>query len=196
MSSIETATKLATYWYLTPVRLHRGHPTRSPDCWRDCQAPGTLTHLLWECPLLNAYWQQILDDIDLHFETQLPRFPDYVLLGLPNAITFPLTSKRGCQKALALGAAVQNILTHWGTKTLPTRLGWLHRLWALIGMEKISLSLTNPGASFHDLWEPFLKLLTSEFTKLTCPKYLRLLRLADPPTPRVGQDINHDLDES
>lgn len=58
---------------------------------------------------------------------------------------------------------------------MPTHLGWLHQLWNILGMEKISLTLANPGASFGKLWHPYLSLLSQDFRELTCPKYLHLI---------------------
>lgn len=172
----ETATKIATYWYLTPMRLHKFHPNRSPTCWRGCDQDGTLLHLLWGCPELSNYWTKILDNVDDLFDTQIPRHPVYVILGLPNLITYPLKSKRGRQMGLALGAAIQNILTHWGSPTISTHTGWLHKLWYILGMERIFSTLTN---TFTKTWSPFISLLSTEFHELTQPKYLRVLHLAD-----------------
>lgn len=169
----ETYTKLAYYWYYTPERLHHMDSTHSPDCWRGCGEQGSLLHLLWDCKYLTAYWTMILDDVDKHFNTEIPRLPEYVLLGVPNSLTYPLKSRRGKQMALALGAATQNILAHW--KTPHQR--WLHRLWHILGMEKLSLTLAGRGSSYGELWQPFLSLLAHDFRELTCPTYLRLLRL-------------------
>lgn len=176
----ETYTKLAYYWYYTPERLYRIDNTHSPDCWRGCGKVGSLLHLLWDCECLTPYWAQILDDVDKHFQTEIPRLPEYVLLGVPNPLTYPLKSRRGRQMALALGSATQNILIHWKTPQVPTHLGWLHRLWYILGMEKLSLTLADRGSSYGELWQPFLSLLSQDFRELTCPNYLRLLRLTPP----------------
>lgn len=70
ISSIESATKITTYWYLTPPRLHRYDHSRSPGCWRGCVVEGTLLHPLWECPTLTQYWEQTLDEINKHLVLQ------------------------------------------------------------------------------------------------------------------------------
>lgn len=101
-ASREAAVKVAMYWYLTPARLHKGNSDRSPTCWRGCDEEGTLTHILWDCREVKDFWVEVLE-IDKHFETTIPRFPDYALLGLPNPLTFPLKSIRGKQMGLAMG---------------------------------------------------------------------------------------------
>lgn len=181
-ASREAAVKVATYWYLTMPRLNKGNPDRSPNCWRGCDEIGTLTHLLWDCPEVRDYWSTVLDDMNKCFDTAIPRFPDYTLLGLPNALTFPLKSKRGRQMGLAMGAAVQHILSLWGSHTRPTKLGWLHKIWFILGMEKLQATLTQSKTSFSEIWNPLLSLLSQEFHEVTCPRYLRLLRITDPNT--------------
>ncbi|KAJ1140199.1 hypothetical protein NDU88_006557 [Pleurodeles waltl] len=41
--------------------------------------------------------------------------------------------------ALALNAAVQSILTFWGTDRVPTYVSWLQKLWFILAMEKLTL---------------------------------------------------------
>lgn len=175
--SKECTLKIAMYWHLTPARLHKGNKTRPPTYWRGCGEEGTLTHILWDCQVVRDYWKGVLDDIDRQFDTQIPRFPDFVLLGLPNPLTYPLKSRKGRQMGLALGTALQNILTHWGKLTQPTRLGWLHRIWHIMGMERMQAFASNSSASFVEVWRPLLSFLTRDMNEVTCPKYLRLLRL-------------------
>lgn len=178
-SSTETAVNIATYWYLAPVRLHRGNPVHSDECWQQCGAKGTLAHTLWDCTKVTSFWESMLDDIDTYLHTWLPRFPSFILLGLPNALTYPLTS---C--SIALGVAHQTILALCGTTTIPMHLEWLQRLWFVLGMEKLTLTLSVQGDTYRTLWQPFIALLSQEFRELTCPRYLWLLRLTDPASTR------------
>lgn len=180
----ETLAKIVYYWYYTPERLHQATVTQSPDCWRGCGKKGTLLHLLWDCEHLQTYWTHILDEVDKHLDTELPRLPEYTLLGVPNPLTYPLRFRRGKQIAIALGTAIQNILIHWRTPHTPAHTGWYQRLWHVLGMENISLTLAGRGSSFSKLWQPFLSLLAPEFRELHCPRCLRLLHLTTPdPTP-------------
>lgn len=165
----DTLTKLVIHWYYTPDRLHKLDPTQRDDCWRGCGQVGTLIHVLWDCSFLQAYWKEVLTDIDKHLDTELPRLPEFVLLGVPNPLTYPLRSKRGKRITLALGAAVQNVLRHWKTQHIPTHTGWLHRLWHIMGMEKMSLALAGKGPSFEEEWGPLLNILQQEFQELSCP---------------------------
>lgn len=123
--------------------------------------------------------------MDQHLETELSRLPELVLLGVSNPLTYPLKSLRGKQIALVLGSAVQNVLRHWKTSQVPTHFGWLQRLWHLMGMEKISLTLAGKGSTFGDLWEPLLGILHQNYREITCPRYLQLLHLTKPDFPSI-----------
>ncbi|KAJ1081637.1 hypothetical protein NDU88_001815 [Pleurodeles waltl] len=136
----ETSYKIASYWYYTPARLHAWDHDKSDLCWRGCGATGTLLHLLWHCPKLHLYWENIIDDIDAAFQVKIPRLPSYILLGLPNPLTFPLRSLKGRQMALALNAALQLLLALWGTDRVLTRISWLQKLWFILAMEKLTLA--------------------------------------------------------
>ncbi|KAJ1200963.1 hypothetical protein NDU88_004781, partial [Pleurodeles waltl] len=115
----ESAYKVASYWYYTPARIHVWDPVKSDLCWKGCGMSGSLAHLLWHCPKLHRYWNSILDTLDAAFDTHIPRFPAYILLGLPNDLTFPLRTRKGRQMALALNAATQLLLGMWGSDQIP-----------------------------------------------------------------------------
>ena len=124
--------------------------------------------------------------MDTIFPIRFLRFPIYILLGLPDRLTFPLHSLRGTAIALTLGAARQAITASWGKLTPPTHSDWLHRLWLLLGMERISTSLTHSHAHFDKMWVPCITFLSNEFRELTCPLYLRVLHLTDAVAPSLG----------
>ena len=140
-----------------------------------------MVHLLWHYPMLARYLGQVLDDLDGVFDNVLPRFPAYVLLVLPNRLTFPLHARCGSQLAMVLCAASQTILALWGSDWLSDHTSWLHRLWLMLGMEKLSLAADYIKHDFNRLWAPLLSFLSTEFREFTCPRYLRVLQLTLPP---------------
>lgn len=186
MGLTETLTKVATYWYYTPERIHRFDQRRGDRCCRECGEMGTLEHILWGCPAIQPYWSQVLNEVDLHLDTQLQRYPSYILLGLPNPLTYPLKSQKGRLIAIALGAAIQNFLIHWRSTQLPSHTGWLQRLKSVLGMEKLTLTVAGRGSEFLSslCW-------CQEFRELTCPRYLRLLHLPDTQIPDAAPKGTH-----
>lgn len=79
--------------------------------------------------------------------------------------------------ALALIAARQAILVHWGTPTVPDHMAWLHRLWMTLAMERLSLVQNQKSEKYAELWAPFITLLSKDLREVTCPKFLQVLRL-------------------
>ena len=181
-SGRETSLKVLHYWYYTPARIQKWNRDSHGRCWRGCGQTGTLIHLLWNCPKLVRYWDQILGEIDEIFGIEFPRFPAYVLLGLPDRLAYPLHSRRGKSIAAALNAAIQTIVGLWGKIDPPEPILWKHRLWNLLGMEKIAAYLNNSWARFDKQWSTLIEYLSDEFRELTCPRYLRVMRLTEPHT--------------
>lgn len=107
MAGKEMLLKIAHYFYSTSASTAQRKPGGNDRCWRNCRQPGTLTHILWQCPKIQTYWDTILRDIDTIHQTEIPGFPSYSFLDLPNPITYPLKSGRGRAITLALGAAKQ-----------------------------------------------------------------------------------------
>lgn len=55
MKTNETSYKCLARWYMTPIKISKFNPDRSPECWRGCKAPGTMAHLWWECPKIQIF---------------------------------------------------------------------------------------------------------------------------------------------
>ena len=61
----------------------------------------------------------VLDDSDTIAAENIPRLPVYILLGLPDRLSYPFHSIRGKQLALVICKASQVILALWGTSRSP-----------------------------------------------------------------------------
>lgn len=184
VGSREAAYKIAHYWYFTPARVHAFNRTQPDLCWRGCGATGTLLHLLWHCPKLGRYWEEVLSDVNEAFQVTIPASPEHILLGLPLAKHYPLKALRGRQIALALLAAAQVLLAEWRSLKTPVHWDWLQRLWQILAMEKLTMGVEGKGSTFSDLWAPFYRLLSKHQRAVTCPKYLQIMQLIPlaPPT--------------
>lgn len=55
----ETAYKLLTLWYATPVKLHSWFPQTPDTCWRCHKHRGSLLHIWWQCPILQPFWSEV-----------------------------------------------------------------------------------------------------------------------------------------
>lgn len=106
----ETAYKLMTRWYLTPMRLNKWFPQVSDRCWRCMKDKGSLLHIWWQCPLIANYWNEILDLIKLITETTQPLDAACCLMHISN---WPLKKYKRSLTRHLLNAANSLIPIYW-----------------------------------------------------------------------------------
>lgn len=56
----ETSIKLIHHWHYTPEALSHIYSFSSRNCWRSCGVNGSHFHIWWACPLLQPYWQWVI----------------------------------------------------------------------------------------------------------------------------------------
>lgn len=67
--------------YSTPVVLHRAGLRDSPLCPKCHAHSGDLLHLLWRCPKLRRYWEQVVQCINKVFKICLSLDPRQCILN-------------------------------------------------------------------------------------------------------------------
>lgn len=60
---------------MTPVKVSKFLPDKSPNCWRGCLTPGTMAHLWWECPKIKIFWQEVIRLIEVITGNAIPLNP-------------------------------------------------------------------------------------------------------------------------
>lgn len=55
----ESAYKLFSRWYRTPLLLHRFNPTIPQTCWRCNTDTGSLLHIWWSCSKIQPFWKEV-----------------------------------------------------------------------------------------------------------------------------------------
>lgn len=68
--------------YLTPLRIARFKPEVSTACPMCTQVSGTFFHLLWQCPMLQRLWKQIVDFLHDEMGSPVSLDPKRCLLGI------------------------------------------------------------------------------------------------------------------
>lgn len=53
----ELTQKISLKWYATPDKLATFYKQASHKCWRNYDQTGNILHILWECLVLQIYWQ-------------------------------------------------------------------------------------------------------------------------------------------
>ena len=124
----------------TPAIISKMGPTHSDKCWRSCRSHiGNLTHILWTCPKLKAFWKEVFEALGKIFKKTFNKDPKMVMLGLiPNDII-----GRGKKYLLQilLIAALKCITVKWLKAEPPTYNMWIGKVWEIYHMEQITYSL-------------------------------------------------------
>lgn len=69
-------------WYLYPTKLKRIFPDTSDLCWRGCGLQGDFRHILWDCPGIQPFWEEILSHIKGMLGYPVPTTIEGALLGI------------------------------------------------------------------------------------------------------------------
>lgn len=113
----ETAYKLLTQWYATPVKLHSWFPDHSDTCWRCNSDKGSLLHIWWQCPILNTFWAKVREMIYLITETKLKLDAAACLLHVTE---FPIKRYKHSLTKHLLNAAKAVIPLYWKSTKIPS----------------------------------------------------------------------------
>ncbi len=52
-------------------------------CWRSCGHQGDLSQILWSCPNLQGYWEDVRRELEQILDTKLKHDPKLFILGIP-----------------------------------------------------------------------------------------------------------------
>lgn len=147
----ETPYKLITRWYFTPSRLHAIFPSSSPNCYRGCDAPGSFTHIFWECNKISFIWQQ-LDSFASKISNR------QINLTLPNCLLFttiPGLSVPQMRLIHTICVAIHwMIAVNWKSSSFPPS-QLKARLSSINLMEKIFHVIYNSTKFYDNKWKPW-----------------------------------------
>ncbi len=88
----------------------------SDKCWHGCGMTGTLVHLLWHCPEINAFWLKVRDYLCTLFKINFPLCPVVGLLG--NKIDQVTSKELQHLLDLAFLSVKQIIIINWKGRKL------------------------------------------------------------------------------
>lgn len=61
--------KLFLNWYYTPQKLNKIFPDVPSACWHNCGCLGTLLHIMWDCPVILQFLDEVF--LKIHRTTSL-----------------------------------------------------------------------------------------------------------------------------
>lgn len=68
--------------YYTPARLSRIYSEVTDTCPKCRQSVGTFIHMVWECPHIQSFWQEVVADVNAVVGLSLDRDPLLFILGI------------------------------------------------------------------------------------------------------------------
>lgn len=110
-------------------------------CWRQCGETGDHTHILWDCPVILAYWKNIKEEMEKIVKREVPSNVRFFLLGIISVDVFN-ADQRYILRVLLL-IAKKNITVKWKSVKPPTVTEWKQRLKQIYMMEKIIITIEN-----------------------------------------------------
>uniref|UniRef100_A0A803K9C7 Reverse transcriptase zinc-binding domain-containing protein n=1 Tax=Xenopus tropicalis TaxID=8364 RepID=A0A803K9C7_XENTR len=154
----ESVYKVMMRWYMTPDRLSKIYPNSLPHCWRGCTTRGTLSHILWQCPLVTSYWKEVGDLITSVLAIPLDIQPPHLLLGQPIA-----RLKRPVQKLVnhITTAARLALTSKWKSHNIPNISEVITRVESNKRFEMMTASITNNVQLNDNIWSPWETYLAS-----------------------------------
>lgn len=128
--------KLITRWYFTPEKLHKINPALSSQCWKKCGHIGSYFHCWWECPIIQAFWEEIAGIISDITSVNISVSPKLVLFDMIEEVTATRAQKELISKLLA--AACLTIAVGWKDSGPPQIQTWYDKIWDLFILEKLT----------------------------------------------------------
>ena len=121
--------------YYTPYRLHKIDSNISPRCQRCKVMKRDLLHMLWNCPVLEEFWKQIIALTSKIIGHQIEQDPKLWILGDTSSANVNYYQKYFI--LLASTAVKKCILINWKSEDSPSLRHWINELLSYCTPEKI-----------------------------------------------------------
>uniref|UniRef100_A0A096LVM8 Reverse transcriptase zinc-binding domain-containing protein n=1 Tax=Poecilia formosa TaxID=48698 RepID=A0A096LVM8_POEFO len=138
--------------YISPYIYSKYTPGSSPNCPKCKVATGTRIHCLWECKIIEAFWQAVCHEISSAIGQTVHPGPVLCLLGL--IPTHLGTHKETVQLLLMLARKV--IMVKWIGCDAPSIQLWKNLFSEVIVLERLRYSLDGKFYTFKRRWEHVL----------------------------------------
>lgn len=104
--------------YLTPARLHAMHRIPTSACTRCTCLHADFTHVMWLCPVIVRYWQQVSEILSAVLSVPVPCIPLVCHLGILNEEQWPRHIRTMLLKTLVMARKV--VALKWIRPTPPS----------------------------------------------------------------------------
>lgn len=145
--------------YFTPVRLFRMGKLCSDMCSRCGVERGTLIHMIWECPVIQAFWGEVHGFLNTKLGLPGVCAPTNSLLGLVEEL-IPTKYGRILYRLLMFYAR-KTILLNWKPPKQPFISHWLALINADLTMYKLTFAARGTPDRFLQIWDLWIVAQTS-----------------------------------
>ena len=108
---------------ISPNKRHTMNSQLLPACLKCKISVGTYTHCIWSCPKIQAYWMDVLQDLENIFDVVLHMDPISLILGYPRQDTIVDANSNRLYNILTY-AARKNIFLSWISDKPHTKSNW------------------------------------------------------------------------
>lgn len=136
--------------YLTPLRLAKFQPTRSPMCPKCSLAEGT-----WQCSNIQAYWLQVTQFLHDNMGTPVGMDPKLCLLGLLPDVEVDKYQTIFLCESLFLARKV--VAKAWMQAVAPSLRDWKREINTVLPYRKMIYIHRGRPQKFSNVWDRWLE---------------------------------------
>lgn len=135
--------------YYTPQRLSNIYPSLSPMCTRCSIERGSFFHVVWACPKIRPYWQEVTNALTEICGTRVSLDPLLFLLSYLGDVEGDRYTKL-CMTFI-LFYARREILLRWRGMELPMKSSWCSTIDRVLPLHKIMYESRNCPAKYDKI---------------------------------------------
>lgn len=140
--------------YYTPQRLARILPHRDPMCPRRRVEEGSFWHMVWSCPKIQPYWQEVADALTEVCGSRIPFEPLTLLLSHLEEVQGDRYIKL-CL-TFSLFYAKREILLRWKLAERPTKASWCQSIHSVLPLYRLTYQSRQCPAKFDKVWSGWI----------------------------------------
>ena len=150
----EFSWKLRIRYFNSPLVISAYDRHASPLCWRRCGLVGDFSHIFWDCPKIQTFWENVKNEICKILHLSTPLHPQWMILG--NTPLEGFGRERGAVIRALLLVAHKSITTNWLKHHPPTLDQWKQRVKEVNCMENLTAKLQLRLDVYLRKWKPVI----------------------------------------
>lgn len=148
--------KFKIRFFRTPLKSFLSKSGVSNKCWRKCGLVGDQTHIFWDCPFIQCFWNDVKGIVENLLKINSSLDPSTFLLDI-----FPdgLSHDQKFLLHLLLMTARKMITISWLKPEPPTVSQWIQKVKQVYLMEQLTAQLQLKTPTVERRWRPVKDLI-------------------------------------